>query len=171
MSHRIIHTNASDLPLVFELFDQSVQYQEANGHISWKNYDKKALERDVAEGNQYKIMIDDQVAMVFSVCYADPIIWREMEKGDAVYLHRIVVNSGFKGQRLFGKLLEWTKEHAASKKLRFVRMDTWASNESIIRYYQSFGFRFVEFFTTPDSTELPVHNRKLDLALLELDLA
>ena len=33
-----------------------------------------------------------------------------------------------------------------------------------------FGFEFVENYTTPDSMELPQHNRKLALTLLEYRL-
>lgn len=46
-------------------------------------------------------------------------------------------------------------------------MDTWAANPTIIKYYKSFGFEFIENFTTPDNEELPVHNRNLALTLLE----
>jgi ribosomal protein S18 acetylase RimI-like enzyme len=48
-----------------------------------------------------------------------------------------------------------------------VRMDTWASNAQLIKYYQGFGFEFIENYTTPDTLELPAHNRRLPLALLE----
>jgi GNAT superfamily N-acetyltransferase len=104
------------------------------------------------------------------VCYADKIIWREMEKGDAIYLHRIVVNPVFKGKRLFGEILKWAIEHARQKGLNFIRMDTWADNPHIIGYYKSFGFSVVENFTTPDSPELPLHNRKLALTLLQINI-
>ena len=89
------------------------------------------------------------------------------DDGNAVYLHRIVVNPEFKGQRLFGKVLEWAIDHAKEKDLTAVRMDTWANNPGIIEYYKSFGFSFFENFTTPDTEELPVHNRNLPLTLLE----
>jgi hypothetical protein len=46
-------------------------------------------------------------------------------------------------------------------------MDTWAANPAIIDYYKSFGFVAVENYTTPNSSELPVHNRNLALTLLE----
>jgi hypothetical protein len=46
-------------------------------------------------------------------------------------------------------------------------MDTWAANPTIVNYYKSFGFSLVEDFLTPDSEELPVHNRNLALTLLE----
>ena len=93
-----------------------------------------------------------------------------MDDGNSIYLHRIVVNPRFKGQKLFGTILEWAIDHAGAKRLQSIRMDTWASNEKIIDYYKTFGFSFVETFTTPDTEELPQHNRKLALALLEYNL-
>jgi hypothetical protein len=45
-----------------------------------------------------------------------------------------------------------------------------ANNPIIIDYYKSFGFRFIENYTTPDSPALPVHDRNLSLALLEYNL-
>ena len=109
--------------------------------------------------------------MVFSVCYSDKILWREMETGDSIYLHRIVVNPKFKGQRLFGLILEWAIRHAKNRGIKFIRMDTWANDQNIIDYYKGFGFRFIEDFNTPDIPELPVHNRNIPLALLEYNLS
>lgn len=94
-----------------------------------------------------------------------------MDKGKSIYLHRIVVNPEFKGQRQFGTILNWAIEHSKQKGLSSIRMDTWADNPTIINYYKSFGFRFVENYTTPDSEELPVHNRNLAMALLEYGLS
>ena len=162
------NTTLADLEFIYELFEHSIQYQEQKGTKVWRDYDKGALIRDIENKNQYKIVIDDKIGIVFSVAYTDKIIWREMEKGDAIYLHRIVVNPVFKGQKLFGVILDWVIQHTKQKGLRFIRMDTWADNPGIIEYYKSFGFIFKGNYTTPDSLELPVHNRKLGLALLEM---
>jgi len=168
--HQIDNTELQDLPFVYELFDQSIDYQEKRGFPVWKNYDKNALINDVNNRLQYKIIIDGLMAMVFSVCYSDKILWREMEKGDSVYLHRIVVNPKFKGQRLFGLILEWAIRHAKDRGFKFIRMDTWADDQKIIDYYKGFGFHFIEDFNTPDIPELPVHNRNIPLALLEYNV-
>jgi ribosomal protein S18 acetylase RimI-like enzyme len=165
--YEILNTQMTDLPQIFALFEHSIQYQEKNGYPVWRNYDRNAIIKDIENKNQYKIVIDEKTAIVFSVCYTDKVIWREFEKGDSVYLHRIVVNPDFKGQRLFGKILDWAVEHCKQKELQNIRMDTWAANPTIADYYKSFGFRFVEDYTTPDSLELPVHNRNLALTLLE----
>jgi ribosomal protein S18 acetylase RimI-like enzyme len=161
------NTTPVDLPLIFSFFEHSADYQEKNGYPSWRNYDRDALINDIKAGNQYKVVAYGQPAMVFSVRYSDRVIWREREAGDSLYIHRMVVNPACKGKRLFGEVLDWATRHAKSKGLRFVRMDTWADNPPLISYYASFGFRFVEHFTLPDSPELPVHNRGLRVALLE----
>jgi ribosomal protein S18 acetylase RimI-like enzyme len=164
----IRNTQSSDLPLIFHLFDQSIQYQEKHGYPVWKNYDQNAIKKDIEAGNQYKILVNDRIAIVFSVAYSDKIIWRAMDTGESVYLHRIVVNPEFKGQKLFGAIVDWAVQHCKEMGLKSIRMDTWAANANIIKYYKSFGFRVVENYTTPDCNELPVHNRKLALTLMEL---
>ncbi|WP_339810975.1 GNAT family N-acetyltransferase [uncultured Imperialibacter sp.] len=164
---KIVNTQLSDLNLIYHLFDESIRYQEAKGYPVWRNYDKGAIIRDIEQGNQYKVVAGADLLIVFSVAYSDKLIWRAMDQGDAVYLHRIVVNPVFKGQRLFGHIGDWAKSHARHKGLSAVRMDTWANNPTIVNYYQGFGFTFVENYITPDSEELPVHNRKLGLSLLE----
>jgi GNAT superfamily N-acetyltransferase len=166
----VVHTQPSDLLQIFELFEHSIQYQEKKGYPVWRNYDKNAIIKDIETGNHYKVAVDSTIAIVFSVRYTDKIIWRDLDTGNSIYLHRIVVNPAFKGQRLFGAILEWVIDHSKQKKLSSIRMDTWAANPTIIEYYKSFGFEFIENFTTPDSEELPVHNRNLALTLLEYKL-
>lgn len=170
MKYEVTNTERDDLELIFELFEQSISYQEKNGYPVWRNYDRNAIRRDIEGKNQYKVVIDFKTAIVFSVCYTDKIIWRDYDKGDSLYLHRIVVNPEFKGQKLFGKVLEWSVRHGKERGLKSVRMDTWAANPTIVNYYTGFGFKIVENYTTPDSIELPVHNRNLTLTLLEYEI-
>jgi ribosomal protein S18 acetylase RimI-like enzyme len=163
----VANTEMKDLELIFQLFDHSINYQEQHGYPVWKNYDRNAIINDIENKNQYKVIVEATAAIVFSVGYVDKTIWREYEKGDALYLHRIVVNPACKGQRLFGAIVDWAIEHGKQKGIKNIRMDTWAANPTIISYYKSFGFGFVENCTSSDSAALPVHNRNLALTLLE----
>lgn len=169
-SYEVRNTELIDLEQIFDLFDHSIAYQEKNSFPVWKNYDKKAIIKDIEDKSQCKILIDSQIAIVFSVCYADKVIWRELDKGNSIYLHRIVVNPEWKGRKLFGLILDWTIKHATQMGLTSIRMDTWEANPTIVNYYKNFGFVFIENYTTPDSTELPLHNRNLALTLLEYKL-
>jgi ribosomal protein S18 acetylase RimI-like enzyme len=166
-SYQVENTNKSDLPFIFGFFDHSVKYQKAGGYPSWENYDKNILIQESEKGNQYKVTFGKEIGIVFSVVYSDKILWGEQDKGDAIYLHRIVVNPEFKGRKLFGLILNWSIAHAKQKGLQFVRMDTWANNLVIMDYYKSFGFRFMGNVDTSGNLELPEHNRNLVLALLE----
>lgn len=163
----ILNTTVEDLDFIYHLFDEAILYQKNKGFPVWNGYDKNVLKADATNKLQYKIVEDDTILCVFSVCFYDPIIWREKEKEDAIYLHRIVVNPKYKGQKQFEKILSWAKEFGKQKNLKYVRMDTWGDNQSILNYYQSYGFTFIENYTTPTTENLPIQHRNLYLALLE----
>src|SRR5690606_39585257 len=165
--HEVRNTEMEDLPFIYDLFEQSIIYQEKKGYPVWRNYDRDALVKDIENKNQYKIIVDSAIALVFSVAYNDRIIWRALDKGDSMYLHRIVINPQFKGQKRFGHVVAWAIRHCQEKGLHSIRMDTWAANPTIINYYKGFGFEVVENYTTPNTPKLPVHNRNLSLTLLE----
>ena len=166
----IINTTEKDLDKVFDLFEQAMTLQGKNGYKVWNNIDKDCLKKDIENKLQFKIQGEGEILCLFSVQYNDPFIWRERDKNDAIYLHRIVVNPNFKGQRQFEKILTWASQLALQKNRSYLRMDTWADNPKIIEYYKSFGFRLIETYRTTDAAELPVQNRNLNVVLLELDL-
>lgn len=167
---RIERTTIDDLAFIKYLFDASVAFQEENGYPSWRHYDMNAIREDILHGNQHKIVSGDTIAIVFSIIYEDPVIWRHHENGNAVYLHRIVVNPAFKGQKMLARIISWAGVHGRQQGRQLIRMDTWAANARLINYYKGFGFRHVENYTTPDTEAIPSHNRNLNLALLEMNI-
>jgi ribosomal protein S18 acetylase RimI-like enzyme len=168
---QILNTTTGDLHAVQLLFKQAMELQGQMGYKVWDNIDTRALERDIENKLQFKIVKDNAILCIFSIQYSDPFIWRDRDLNDAIYLHRIVVNPSFKGQKQFQKVLDWAKQTAHDRHLRFVRMDTWADNQKIIDYYKTFGFEFIENYKTPDTPELPIQNRNLEVALLEMKLS
>jgi ribosomal protein S18 acetylase RimI-like enzyme len=168
---QIINTTRADLDTILWLFEQAMQLQGKNGYKVWNAIDRIALEKDIDKKLQYKIVRDNTILCIFSIQYNDPFIWRSRDRNDAIYLHRIVVHPGFKGQKQFEKVLTWAVQFARQNNLQFIRMDTWADNEKIIDYYKSFGFQFVENYKTTDAPELPVQNRDLNVALLEMPVS
>ncbi|QEH43814.1 GNAT family N-acetyltransferase [Chitinophaga sp. XS-30] len=167
---RIIQTTEEDLDLVKRLFRQAMDLQGKNGYKVWQEIDPEALLKDIRSRSQFKILQGEEVLCIFSVQHNDPFIWGERDRNDAIYLHRIVVNPAFKGQKQFEKVLDWAKAYVRQHGLRYVRMDTWAENDRIIAYYMSFGFVFLGHYKTSDAPELPLQNRNLHVALLELEV-
>jgi ribosomal protein S18 acetylase RimI-like enzyme len=167
---KIVNTTIDDLNTIFWLFEQAMKLQGKNGYKVWEGIDKIALQKDIEERLQYKIVEGNDILCIFSIQHNDPFIWRHRDQNNAIYLHRIVVNPNFKGQKQFQKVLNWAKQFADKNNLKFVRMDTWADNLKIIEYYKSFGFEFIENYKTTNATELPIQNRNLNVALLEIKL-
>jgi ribosomal protein S18 acetylase RimI-like enzyme len=167
---KITNTTKNDFKAVLWLFEQAMDLQGKNGYKVWDHIDKAGLEKDIENALQYKIVKGADILCIFSIQYNDPFIWRDRDKNDAIYLHRIVVNSKFKGQKQFEKVLNWAKQFVRQNNLKFIRMDTWAENWKIIDYYKSFGFTLIENYKTTDTRELPIQNRNLNVALLEMKI-
>jgi len=101
---KIFNTTPNDLDIIFWLFEQAMELQGKNDYKVWEGIDKGALQKDIDEGLQYKIVKDNDILCIFSIQYNDPFIWRGRDQNDAIYLHRIVVNPNFKGQKQFQKV-------------------------------------------------------------------
>lgn len=166
----VSNTSLKDLEQIKWLFDESLKLKSKNGYKVWESIDETALHKEISNNLQFKIVKDETILCIFSIQYNDPFIWRDRDKNNAIYLHRIVTNPNFKGQKLFEKVLTWAIEHARKENKKFIRMDTWADNHQLIDYYKSFGFMFIENYKTADTEELPLQNRNLNVALLELIL-
>ncbi len=169
-NYQIENTSTKDLDFIYSLFEEAIKYIKKNNYVGWPTYDKNFIKQDVNNKLQFKITDGKDILCIFSICFTDGLIWREMEKGDAIYLHRIVVNPKFKGQKQFEKIMNWVIPFAKEKGLKYIRMDTWANNPNIIEYYKSYGFKFLENYTTPNTSELPSHHRNLKVTLLEMKL-
>ena len=166
----ISKTELNDLPAVISIFEQVLKLSCRPGYRVWEVIDHTAIENDIKLGLQYKIIIGNTIACVFSIQFSDPHIWGQKDKEEAVYLHRIVTNPQFKGLHLFENVKAFATAIALQSGLKFLRMDTWADNQQLINYYLHSGFRFVGNYTTGDTLSLSLPNRNLRVALLEMPL-
>lgn len=167
LDFRIIETELEDLPFIYGLFDQAIVYQKAKGFPVWPSYDRAGLREDIQLERQFKVIQEEDIACIFTITLKDEIVWRERDRGDALYLHRVVVNPVFKGNRLFGHIMDWAIRKAQELDLVFLRMDTWGDNPNLISYYQEFGFQIIEYWQTPNSKALPIQQRGNKVVLLE----
>ena len=167
---RIVHTTHEDEPLIYWLFDQAIHYQQQNGYPAWKGYDKDALQTEIANRMQYKIVNGPDILGVFSITYKDPGTWGEWDTGNALFLHRTITHPNFKGRRVFETIRNWAVQFAREQELGYIRMDTWANNPQLIAYYENYGFRVVAHRTTSNDPELPEQNRNLNVTLLEMKI-
>lgn len=100
---KFVNTTKNDLEAVLHLFDETMQLQGKNGYIVWDHIDKAVLVNEIENGRHYKILDANEILGIFSVQYNNPFIWRDRDHNDAIYLHRIIINPKFKGQKQLKK--------------------------------------------------------------------
>lgn len=58
---KIINTTGHDLEFTYSLFEEAIAYQKRNSYPVWNGFDKGVLIKDVANKQQYKIVIDKEI--------------------------------------------------------------------------------------------------------------
>ena len=146
----------------------ALAYQKERHLPLWSPFPEATISSEMGEGRHFSGFISgDVLAGFFSVTHSDPAIWGEAERGDAIYIHRMCVNPACKGNNFTARVLSWACGYAVGKDRKFVRMDTWASTQSLIDYYVKCGFKLIGTKTLTDFSQLAPHYRGQELAMFE----
>lgn len=158
----------NDITAIFSFYDDAIAFQKTVFKKHWKGFELSMIEKEVAEGRQWKILRDGEIACIFAVEFSDPLIWKEQDKDPSIYLHRIVSSSKFRGNNFMEEIIKWSHIFARENNCEYIRMDTWGDNPRLISYYVKSGFRHVGFTVPKASASLPKHYEGIDLALFEI---
>ena len=164
----ILKSTPEDIDSIFSLYDDAVAYQKTKFEKHWLPFDRQMVKKEIEEGRQWKIMEGDAIAGVYAVAYEDPFIWAEKNADPAIYLHRIVTHSSFRGGGYVKAIIEWARQHAKENDKQFIRMDTWGDNEELINYYIKCGFNYLGSVTPQATENLPKHYSSIYLGLFEI---
>jgi ribosomal protein S18 acetylase RimI-like enzyme len=165
----IIPSTAADKETIFAFYDLAVAHQKKVFNKHWQGFSSSLIDTELAEGRQYKIMIDGVIGGIFAVTFDDELIWRERDH-DAIYIHRIVTHPDFRGLSLVKQIIKWARVCAVTNQLKYIRMDTWADNEKLLAYYTSCGFDFVGTVDMTTTSGLPKHYEGISLSLFEIEV-
>lgn len=168
---QFVRSTAEDIEAIFHFYEDAIAFQKKVFKKHWKGFDRQLIEREVAEGRQWKIIRDNTIACIFAVEFSDPLIWKEKDADPSIYLHRIVSHSRFRGSNFMLDIIKWSIDFGKAQSKKFVRMDTWGDNPSLIAYYVKSGFEHVGFSIPEKSPLLPKHYEGIELALFELPVS
>ena len=165
----IVNSTPQDFDRRFELYDAAIEYQKQVFKRHWKGFEPGLVNEEIAENRQWKVLVDGQIACIFAITFNDVNIWGEKDQNDAIYIHRIVTDPGFRGNNFVQSITDWARNYARALGKKYVRMDTWGDNEKLIAYYQQCGFAFLGIIT-PDFRGLPKHYNGITLSLFEIEV-
>jgi ribosomal protein S18 acetylase RimI-like enzyme len=166
----IQNSTPKDLKSISDLYNHARVYQRFKGAKVWPEFDESLIKNEIDNKQLWKIVIDDQVACVWSTAFNDPQIWLERNDDQALYIHRIATNPFFRGGNLVTKMVEWAKVYAIKNGKRFIRMDTVGKNEGLINYYQKCGFTFLGMLKLKHTDGLPAHYHDAEVGIFQIQL-
>ena len=164
---RIEPATLSDLPAIRAVYAAAREIQREQGATLWAEFPPRLTIAEIETGRLFRVMDGDALAGVFSVAYEDEAIWGERERGEHIYLHRIARAVAYPGRGIMGAVLEWAWAECRRLGRAGLRIDTWASNQALIDFYERKGFRFVGLRRIGTEPRLAPHYQGIELALLE----
>lgn len=168
---RFIQSTKEDIDAIFKLYDYATAYQGEVGILKWQGFERSMVEKTIDEKLQWQIVIDDELACVFTLTLNDPLIWEEKDQDPAIYIHRIATNPKFRGRHFVKHIVEWVKKYALENGKSYVRMDTGSGNERLNNYYVSCGFNYLGVVKLKNTEGLPKHYQNGSFSLFEIKLS
>jgi hypothetical protein len=167
----IENSTEADIDEIFRLYTQASAYQRLKkGVVVWPQFEHDLVATEIAEGRQWKLMIEDEIACVWATTFTDAQIWEERDSDPSVYIHRIATSPAFRGNNFVAIIVSWAKEYAEKNDKYFVRLDTLGNNVKLIDHYKRAGFNFLGMFDLKNTAGLPAHYAKAPACLFEIEL-
>lgn len=92
------------------------------------------------EGTLFLGYLAGEAVGAFILLYEDPFFWPDAGRGEALYLHKLVVRRSAAGRGLGRKLVAHALAKAREEKRRLLRLDS-VPRPKLCAFYESAGFR------------------------------
>ncbi len=138
---RLRPATSADLPAYLDIRDAAARWLAEAGIAAWTagEYAIPAAEA-VAAG---ELLVADLVGVVVGglrLAHADPEVWPEITDPAAGFVHALVVDRSLSGRGLGGWLLDQAAARVGERGGDVLRLDCWAGNERLRRWYTEEGF-------------------------------
>ena len=103
------------------------------------DFSDESVQRDVSGGFYVAAKVDAAVVGVVRFQREDLSFWPDAEPGTSAFLHKLAVRRAWAGQGVSAALLAFSREHARSLGLRYLRLDCVADRQPLRMLYEGFG--------------------------------
>ncbi len=159
-----------DIDTIFDLYKIATDFQKIKSVVPWPDFDRELIKTEIIEKRQWKLVIDDKIACVWTTTDSDPLIWQKRNDEPAIYIHRISTNPDFRGRNLVREIVKWSKNYAREHNKKYIRMDTVGKNTGLINHYKKCGFDFLGLSELKNTAGLPAHYHNATVSLFQISL-
>jgi ribosomal protein S18 acetylase RimI-like enzyme len=170
MEVKIEKTTAQDIQDIFKLYDEAIAYQKEVGNNHWLGFETAMIEKEIVEDRHFKVISDKKIISTFCTTISDPLIWKDSDLVQAVYIHRIATSKNARGNNVLKNIISYAIDYAKDQGLQYIRMDTGSGNDRLIGYYIKNGFTFMGDIKVNYTPDLPAHYKDGSFALLQMSV-
>jgi RimJ/RimL family protein N-acetyltransferase len=134
----------ADLTAVTEILDSAAGWLIDQGIHQWPHpYPHAPSERALADRTLWVGSRNGRIVATMRTPRHDPEVWGE-DPLPALYIHALASSRDPAARGSGIEMLRWAVRTAAADGLAAVRLDCWAGNHALRRYYERAGFRHVD---------------------------
>lgn len=136
----------ADLPSILALWLEASDWiTHTLGIVQWKpgSFHLEGVTEHFRETDMFVAQEGDDIVGSFSVQWADPYIWGELDNDRSGYVHRLVVSRSYGGKGLGRQLLQGAESYIAANGKTHIRLDCMADNAKLNQYYRDCGFVYM----------------------------
>ena len=129
---------------IIDLLEESSAWMISIGIDRWQPGAHAAAEQqlrnEVKRGNVYVWKPLNALFATIRLTGTDEAIWPN-DSTAALYIHKMSVRRSLKGRGLGKLLLQWAEQRATRDGVDRLRLDCWAENQRLCKFYLSCGFQ------------------------------
>lgn len=140
---RVVAANPEDLETYVDLLEEVAEWLESRGMgmVRPGTYRRFAdyYASSIAAQEVYVAFIDNNLVGSFRLIEDGGTVWPDAGD-DALYLENLVVRRTWSGQGIGRRLLLMAEHHASHTGKSYLRLDCFANNSVLRRYYENAGY-------------------------------
>lgn len=141
-------TKVEDIPAIMELVHHAQTYFQSQGIPQWNTGypNENTFKQDIEVGGSYVLCDNDKIIGTCFLKPDDEPTYKIIEQGnwlnDEPYttIHRITVDTNYKGQGLAGKIFAFIEEATKAQGKKNIRVDTHEVNKSMRKTLEKNGY-------------------------------
>ncbi len=142
MQIHVRQATADDVAEIEAQLVEAAAWVDALGAVMWEEgeLDRGRIAGEVAAGQFFIADANADPAGAVRFQLDDQLFWPDQPRGEAAFVHRLVVRRRFKGAGVSTALLQWAVERTRGLGLAYLRLDCDADRHRLRAMYERFGF-------------------------------
>lgn len=139
---KIKNATKNDIDLIETLYRNRI-LQLANKNIKQWEYEEvtwEALSKSYECHDFYIVEKEEKAVGAFAIVDYDPSYWCNDKKGEALYLHKVMVDESVEKQGVSDKILDYFKEKGKKEGYSKVKLDVREYKDKLRKFYERNGF-------------------------------